>query len=222
MVMPQPASSPALWCVFPGSPGGRLWAALALLGQGLLHSHLPPSLFPPAQSWVGHEQTRPAGCGGQVATHPCLGHCRQQVSTVPSWDRDANPIVGGGGTVSLPWLWWAPQGSPWEGIGLWALLQTGAHHVLGGWVLLDPQGVRMTLPLQDGGCCPSSSCPDSCIHPSGPFFSSSCLAPGRLKQVWICTWGCPQSSWGAFCPTRGCPHCWSPQPGQLEHIFTLT
>lgn len=91
---------------------------------------------------------------------------------------------------------------------------------------MDPQGVRMTLTLWDGGCCPSSSCSGSCVHPSGPPSSSACLAPGRLKQVSICTWGCPQSSQGTLCIPKGCPRCHhaaqSPQPEQPEHVFTLT
>lgn len=69
-----------------------------------------------------------------MAAHPWPRHCREQVPPCPVGTGGANLIGGGGGRgagMSLPWLCVGnPQGSPWAGTGLWASLQTGAHHVL--------------------------------------------------------------------------------------------
>lgn len=97
--------------------------------------------------------------------------------------------------------------------------------VWGGWV--DPQGIRMTLSVQDGGHCPSSSWPGSCMHPSlwaTLLFHLPCLR--EAEAALDLHLGMPSTLMGMLCIPKGCHRCHltasAPWPWQAGHMFTST
>lgn len=184
-------------------------------GRGCFVPTSPLPQLLPAQSWVRCEHTRPIpsrrlrGLGSRTPLpgalpgtgfHPAWLGGVMQTSVRVAMGPSASP--GSGRT---------PLGAPHRQaqgcgphLGLWFLI----FWCLEVWV--GPQRVQMTPSLWDRGHCPSSSCPGSYIHPFRPPSSSSCLAPGRLRQVWVC----PQTSCRPLHP-QGLPSRPPPSPVAL-------